>query len=132
MLSGLPTQDSLEFKVWLGRYLTEPKPQFQIPPPDQSWNAAQLRDWIEQGGGLCRHPFARMLWSQLDTSTIALFYQGEEHRLKTELGAAPQQISEQRTLTAAELRRLLDSQPDAIELLLDLLNQGVLEPPTAP
>lgn len=131
LISVLPTYDSLEFKAWLGRYLTEPKPQFQIPLPDRTWNAAQLHDWISQGGSLCRHPFARVLWSQLDTAQIALFHQGEEHRLAAALDAAAQLIAEQRAISAAELGRLLDAVPDAIELLLDLMNKGVLEPPAA-
>ncbi len=130
LLSDLPAPDSEEFKLWLGRYLTEPKPQFQIAPADPTWSTAQLRDWIAQGGGLDRHPFARLLWGQLGTSQVALFYQGEECRLPATLSAAAHLIAERRSLNAGELQRLLDELPDAIEPLLGLANAGVLEPST--
>jgi 50S ribosomal protein L16 3-hydroxylase len=128
LLTDLPGPGSEEFRIWLGRYLTEPKPQFQILQPDDRWDLTRLRQWIAQGSGLARHPFARVTWSTLDGDRIALFCQGEARLLPAAAGPAVCLIAAQRRLRAATLSELLQSVPDSASLLVHLLNDGILEP----
>ena len=128
LMAGLPGPGSEEFQIWLGRYLTEPKPQFQILPPDDHWEHTRLRHWVAQGSGLARHPFARVTWSKLGRDRIALFCQGEARLLPADAGPAVCLIAEQRRLPAATLSELLQSVPDSASLLVELLNGGILEP----
>jgi 50S ribosomal protein L16 3-hydroxylase len=127
LMAALPGPESEEFRIWLGRYLTEPKPQFQILPPDDRWDPQRLEDWLGQGRDLVRHPFARLAWSLLGEDRIAIFCQGEERLLAAGARPVVRLISERRRLPAAELAGLMRTAPDVQALLLDLLNDGILE-----
>lgn len=127
LMAALPGPESEEFRIWLGRYLTEPKPQFQILPPDDVWDPQRLEDWLGQGRDLVRHPFARLAWSLLGENRIAIFCQGEERLLAAGARPVVRLISERRRLPAAELAGLMRTAPDVQALLLDLLNDGILE-----
>ena len=70
LLHDLPTTDSVEFTHWFGCYITEPKPQFQILPPQHEWTYGDLNDWVRRGGQLVRHPAARMVWMRTDDRTL--------------------------------------------------------------
>jgi 50S ribosomal protein L16 3-hydroxylase len=127
LMAALPGPESEEFRIWLGCYLTEPKPQFQILPTDDSWDSQRLENWLAQGSDLVRHPFARLAWSQLDENRIAIFYQGEERLLPERARPLVRLIAERRRLPAAELAGLMRTVPDDQGLMLDLLNDGILE-----
>ena len=127
LMAALPGPESEEFQLWLGCYLTEPKPQFQILPTDDSWDSPRLEKWLAQGSDLVRHPFARLAWSPLSGNRIAMFCQGEERLLPERARPLVRLVSERRRLPAAELAGLMRSVPDVHALLLDLLNDGILE-----
>jgi 50S ribosomal protein L16 3-hydroxylase len=128
LLSTLPDTRSEEFRIWLGRYLTEPKPQFRIAPPTRDWTTADLIDWISQGGDLGRHPFVRLAWQRLSVSELALFYQGEALRLPNTLEDAVRLIAERRRIENRSIETLLAATPEVAGLLLQLINQGIIEP----
>lgn len=125
LLADLPSTDSREFRIWLGEYLTEAKPQFQILPPDEAWDADRLRDWLADGRNLTRHPFARMAWMPLADGQVALFCQGQSRLLPAGLQEAVRLVAEQRTLAASAFERL--SATEVVQMLLALLNEGILE-----
>jgi len=128
LLDCLPPTDSDEFRIWLGGFLTEPKPQFQILPPDEVWDWAMLDDWLARDADLQRHPFARAAWMTLAGRELALFYQGNCRLLPLELRAVVRLLAERRHMTAAQLTPLLDANQRARLLVIDLLNEGFLEP----
>lgn len=132
LLAQLPTTGSEDFQLWLGRFLTDPKPQFHIVPPDDEWNTADLADWLEQGHGLSRHPFARLAWARLPADRLVLFYQGENLLAPQSLGAAIRLIAEQRKIGNNGLIEIIKAVPAAAELLLQLINAGILEPAETP
>lgn len=132
LLAQLPTTGSEDFQLWLGRFLTDPKPQFHIVPPDDAWNTADLADWLEQGHGLSRHPFARLAWARVPTDRVVLFYQGENLLLPQPLGDAVRLIAEQRRIDNNGLIEIIKAVPAAAELLLQLINAGILEPAESP
>lgn len=128
LISILPNPNSDAFRHWLGRYLTEPKPQFQLEPPDRLWQAKDLHAHLSQQLCLIRHPFARLGWSQIDENTIALFCNGDETLISSNLGPLINLIVDQRRLLPEQLLRLVDNSEEAAALLTDLHNLGALEP----
>jgi 50S ribosomal protein L16 3-hydroxylase len=127
LIDALPTTGSREFRIWLGRYLTEPKPQFHILPPDEPWDDAALLSWLANGRALVRHPFARLVWASTGTTEVAIFYQGEERLLPASLTAGVRLLAERRRLSAGDLGGMLDNSPETRALVVELLNEGVLE-----
>jgi len=128
LLDTLPSTRSTDYRLWLGEYLTEPKPQFHILPPDEAWSAPDLDGWLAQGRDLSRHPFARMTWSRLGNEEVVLFSQGESRRFHGEMTDAVRLIAERRQFGARELGRLDAPLETLRDLLLELLNAGILEP----
>lgn len=126
LLDELPSTDSAAFRIWLGEYLSEAKPQFQILPPEEPWDEDRLRDWLARGRALTRHPFARMTWMPMAHGELVLFYQGRSRALPMAMQDAVGLIVGHRTLAAAALRELA-GEADTRRLLLDLLNEGILE-----
>ncbi len=127
LIDGLPGTATAEFRRWLGAYLTEPKEQFQIIPPDAAWQAGQLHEWLTLGGTLQRHPFARLAWTVLGRDEVALFCQGEIYPRPKALATAVRQIAERRQLDATLLQRSGRDPVAVLELLLELVNAGILE-----
>jgi len=127
LLDSLPSTQTVDFQLWLGRYLTEPKPQFQILPPDDTWDATDLQNWIALGGALVRHPFARVAWASLNDGRVALFSQGESLLQPDSARELFKHLAERRRLDATDLTTLLATSPVAAATLLSLRNEGLLE-----
>jgi 50S ribosomal protein L16 3-hydroxylase len=127
LISELPDTRSPAFRRWLGAYLTDPKEQFQIFAPATTWQAGELRAWLAGGGMLRRHPFARLAWMRLNEEQVVLFCQGEGLTLSNALQTAVRQIAERRLLDASLLHQPGGDPADVLELLLELLNAGILE-----
>ena len=127
LLGALPTTRSRDFQLWLGRYLTEPKAQFQILPPEHQWCMDDLTDSLARGGGLSRHPFARLAWASLSEDEVVLFYQGESLLQPASARHAVKQIAERRQFGGGEIAELQPAAPAVGELLLRLINEGILE-----
>lgn len=128
LLDTLPTTASTTFRLWLGEHLTEPKPQFQVLPPDEGWAAKDLHAWLASGRELHRHPFARLAWAQLSADEVALFCQGETLHVAAECAGLVRYLAESRHLPAARLAALTAGSAAAVTLVLTLLNSGILEP----
>ena len=129
LLDGLPSPGSEPFSCWLGEHLTEPKPQFQIPLPETDWSKQALGRHLAEAGSLIRHPWARLCWHQLDDDRLALFFNGEHLVLPIQLRELVDELCRTRSLDTRSLADRLADDPTAAELLLRLLQLGILEPP---
>ncbi|MGB5251154.1 MAG: cupin domain-containing protein [Sedimenticolaceae bacterium] len=127
LLNELPDTHSEDFRRWLGRYLTEPKAQFEIPPRDPAWQRADLADCLRQGQTLRRHPFAHIAWTVLNDAQVVLFMQGEDLTLSSLLLPMVRQIAERRLLEAEEIAPVIAATPEAGTLLLRVVNDGIFE-----
>ena len=129
LLNALPTTASKDFQLWLGRYLTDPKPQFHIVPPQKAWSMIEFTDWLAtRAGGLSRHPFARLAWARTSDDGLVLFYQGESLSQPQAMLETIRLVSEHRRIECGRIAAVLGTTPAAAELLLLLINQGILEP----
>lgn len=129
LLADLPGPDSDLFRSWLGCHLTEPKPQFQVVPRDPPLGPDDLLEWIRNGGGLRRHPFARFAWRRTDDGAVEMFCQGEARRLPHALQGLVKRLCERRRLDADTLAGYARTKPQR-DLLLDLVNEDLLEADT--
>ncbi|MCB1923445.1 MAG: cupin domain-containing protein [Gammaproteobacteria bacterium] len=127
LLDPLLTADAGAFADWFGCYVTEPKPQFQVLPPDETWTQPDLERWIASDRDLVRHPAARLAWQE-SADGLTLFVQGEARRLSCELRDAVRILAQTRRLSPALLQQLATMAEGASQLIVDLLNEGVLEP----
>jgi 50S ribosomal protein L16 3-hydroxylase len=129
LLNSLPTTASEEFQLWLGRFLTDPKPQFHIEPPEKTWHMIDLADWLAtRSGGLSRHPYARLAWTHASENGVILFYQGESLRQPQNRLETIRLVAENRRIGCNRITQALNSTPAAAQLLLKLINEGILEP----
>jgi len=126
LLDALPDTGSAAFGTWLGRHFTEPKPQFQIPPPDDTWDRPRLTRHLDAQQPLQRHPFARISWMTA-SDKVLLFVQGEAMTLPDSCRPLAAYLSQHRRLADDALAQML-ANADAEALLLRLLNDGILEP----
>ena len=126
LLDALPDTASAEFGAWLGRYFTEPKPQFQVEPADDDWDHRRLAAHLARQRPLQRHPYARVSWMRAGDDSVTLFFQGQAITLPTRCGELAALLAQHRRLAPDRLVPWLDD--DAGEaLLLRLLHEGVLE-----
>ena len=75
MANVLPA-DTPAFRLWLGRFLTEPKPGFEVTP-DQHPAPDAIQQWLNGRLRLRRHPWVRLALIPVDDTRIALCAQGE-------------------------------------------------------
>ena len=126
LLDALPGTDSAEFSSWLGRHFTEPKPQFQVLPPDDDWDRQRLAGHLAARRPLQRHPYARISWMRTGNDAVTLFWQGQATGLPPSCQDLAALLAQHRRLPADTLvQTLVDDDGEA--LLLQLLNDGILE-----
>jgi 50S ribosomal protein L16 3-hydroxylase len=95
-----------DFPTWVGRYLTEPKPQFQLDPQADPWDDARLQHALDSGEALHRHPWARVAWNRNADGTVHLFCNGMDLALGPAPDAQVACLTEMRVLTASRLDAL--------------------------
>ena len=125
LLQRTITLDDETIAVWFGRYLSTPKPGFQAEPEPEPYDGDELRDYLRGGGNLERNPGSRFYYMAGVDDEMLLFVDGQEFALGSEVAFVAPLLCEHRVLTPALLREAL-KQPDARQLLLDLLNEGYL------
>lgn len=127
LLGQLPGTDSPAFGLWLGRHLTESKPQFRIEAMEAPLDEPALCDRLAAGIRLRRHPAARIAWADIDADQVALFCHGRSFTVPVTLRALARHLAARRR---PDNRRLLDqiqADPAAATLILELVNAGLLE-----
>jgi 50S ribosomal protein L16 3-hydroxylase len=117
--------DDETLAVWLGRHLSTPKPGFEAEPESEPYNGDELREHLRAGGNLERNPGSRFHYIAGVDGEMLLFVDGQEFALGPEVAFMAPLLCRHRVLTPALLREAL-RQPDARQLLLDLLNEGYL------
>ena len=129
LIEALPKPTEPAFADWLGRFLTEPKPQFQIDSPDRRDPIPALRRWFAEGHALLRHPWARLCWAPTQDGRVQLFFNGDSAVFGAEHREAVTVICRQRRLTAS---LFADGCIDAaVTVLSTLVDAGILEAESA-
>ncbi|HHI76939.1 MAG TPA: hypothetical protein ENJ94_07180, partial [Gammaproteobacteria bacterium] len=127
LIAGIAPKQDAEFARWLGAFLTEPKPGFEIEPPEAAPDAATLAAWRTAGRVLLRHPWARLALVPLDERRLAFCCQGEALTLPRALEPALERIAQQRRLPLDTLPTPAD--PALLDACLaELLSRGWLIP----
>ncbi len=127
LIAGIAPKQDAEFARWLGAFLTEPKPGFEIEPPEAAPDAATLAAWRTAGRVLLRHPWARLALVHLDERRLALCCQGEALTLPRALEPALERIAQHRRLPLDTLPAPAD--PTLLDTCLaELLSRGWLIP----
>ncbi len=125
LIEQLPSPDGAEFDDWLGCFLTEPKPQFHIDPPLQPLTDVELRDLLDAGKTLLRHPWARLTWHRAPRQPLRLYCNGES------ISSAGDSIDVVDTICAHRRLRSDMFTPGqrhaASQLLLTLVRRGIFE-----
>ena len=117
--------DDETLAVWFGRYLSTPKSGFDAEPEMEPYDEDELRDHLRVGGILERNPGSRFYYIAEPQAETILFVDGQEFALGPTVAFMAPLLCRHRALTPALLRAALQ-QPDARQLLLDLLNEGYL------
>lgn len=117
--------DDETLAVWFGRTLSASKPGFQAEPEPEPYDEDELRDHLRGGGNLERNPGSRFYYMAGVGDETLLFVDGQEFALGPEVAFMAPLLCRHRLLTPALLREAL-KQPDARQLLLDLVNEGYL------
>lgn len=114
-----------ELGDWLGRYLSEPKPDYEPEPREPPLNCAALIRALRAGSHIHRHPGSRLLYYANSDGSLDLFADGQRFELAGGLAWLGKRLCRQRFYTASELRPGLEH-PAAVTLLLELFNCGSL------
>ena len=117
--------DDETLAVWFGRYLSTPKPGFEAEPEMEPYDEDELRNHLRGGGTLERNPGSQFYYIAEPQAETILFVDGQEFALGPTVAFMAPLLCRHRALTPALLRAALQ-QPDARQLLLDLLNEGYL------
>lgn len=115
---------------WFGQYLTRPARNRRAVPPEQSVSPSALTDALHQGTALRRGPVANLAFIEHDDGTATLFVNGDTLDLDTELAYAARLVTGREVIPAAALTPHLDDEA-FVDLLVSLVNEGVLERDTA-
>lgn len=110
---------------WFGRLMTEPKPHHWIEPATQRLDTDQLSTYLQQGGALFRHPYARLAYTRTDEQQLVIFADGHDFTAPATLLAATQELTTLGPLQRVDAAAWLDS-PAGMALLVELYNQGSL------
>jgi 50S ribosomal protein L16 3-hydroxylase len=117
--------DDETLAVWFGRTLSAPRPGFQAEPEPEPYDEDELREHLRAGGNLERNPGSRFHYIAGVDGEMLLFVDGQEFALGPEVAFVAPLLCQHRVLPPALLREAL-KQPDARQLLLDLVNEGYL------
>lgn len=130
ILRGLLTDDAT-LDRWFGRYVTEPARGRIAVPPEEPFTKAALVEAV-RGGSAVRHgPASRLAYMTRGDGTASLFVDGEERRLPADLAFAGPLLADRATIGAGRLQPHLDNEA-FVQLLIELVNAGVLELAAAP
>lgn len=111
---------------WFGRYVTEPARGRIALPPEEPFTADELAEALRAGAALRHGPASRLAYITHDDGTAHLFIDGEARRLPPNLADAGPLLADRTTVDAEALRPHLDD-ADFVQLIGDLVNEGVLE-----
>ncbi len=116
--------DPQNLRRWLGEYLTSPKNPAILAPAKNGLNRSQLRDRLESGLALSRNEGSRFAYI-LDADALHLFVDGTGYPLDITLLEAVKTLCEPEE-QYLDSRVLEPSNPQIVDLVMDLLNRGSL------
>ncbi|MCK5605475.1 cupin domain-containing protein, partial [Candidatus Pacearchaeota archaeon] len=110
---------------WFGKFITETKPGHDIPTPEETLSAEDIRTQFLSGASLWHNEYCRMAYFEESEKVIKFFAGGEEIDLPDSLGFAASLLCQQRVFNAEDLMPYIDK-PGFLELLATLYNKGAL------
>jgi 50S ribosomal protein L16 3-hydroxylase len=121
----LASADESLFRRWLGCYLTEPKPNIALLPPDPPWPAVEVVTLLREEGRLLRDGASRLLVLRAETADAddLLFANGDCHALPAGHADFLAALCRRPALMADAVLPWLEAAPCA-DLLTHLFNAG--------
>ena len=110
---------------WFGSLVTEPKVWLRAQPRDLQVSTDTVAKGITGGGDLRRHGMALYAWTNTDSGCL-LFVDGASRSLSVALQPVLEHLCGRRIVPNYVARQWLDDRL-ALDLITDLINQGVLE-----
>lgn len=85
--AGLVAASGDDFQAWLGAWLTEPKLNLELEPPDPPWSVGDVIAMLESHGRFERDGRSQLLFAgpSADGTAVSLFANGQAHRLPSDL-----------------------------------------------
>lgn len=125
MISACVPTDGADFRCWLGCFLTEPKPGFEIVPEESAPDLPTLVRWRDEGRSLHRHPWARFALVETTDGPV-LCCQGEAVEIERASTPAAKVICRRRQIALDQLPGVGgDTSP--LTLIVELLRRGWLQ-----
>ena len=128
--SGLAAASGEDFQAWLGAWLTEPKLNLALEPPDQPWSIAAVIAVLETDGRLERDGRSQMLFAGPNTDpsaeegmAVSLFANGQAYWLPGDLVPVASLLANSRVLELERIRPWLGRE-EVQALLGALFNAG--------
>jgi 50S ribosomal protein L16 3-hydroxylase len=125
-LENLMQLDDAGFARWFGQYVTEPSMDWVITP-EEAIAPEDLHGLLDKEARLSRSTASRMAWTESHGSLL-FFADAESYTLEHAAQALIEYLCRFYAYDTVTLQELMDNDHEATELLVDLLNRGILEP----
>jgi len=127
-LEALQRTDSEELNRWFGRFVSEPKPQFEPPTPACQLTGEAFQGRFRANGRLHLHPYLRTAVAQTAGERWILFAGGREFPVPAACDGVLKPLTEAAELQFEACKEWL-RHGDCRELLTELFNLGYLVAP---
>lgn len=99
------TQDTIT--QWFGRFITEPKPHFELEPPEHPIDNPTLLKALIDGQRLLRSELVRCSFSALNNGQILLFMDGQHYKLRDQAVTLGQILASNHSISYPQIANLI-------------------------
>jgi 50S ribosomal protein L16 3-hydroxylase len=115
---GKISNDGVDFRSFLGSFLSRYRLAHEPTPPAEQLDSQALGKALEQGATIQHHPWTRLAWLKSEPAAI-LFAAGEEY-------SCPADLAEKICIRPTKITNNPDKRKQQLDLICELINQGHL------